>query len=491
MSPITSPVELLNAALARIEERVNAVASVSRLNAMLALADPAWVLPRPALARLTMGPSATQVLRHSHRFRCSEGTLGEDILFTSVLPDVELHPWVVKQAQWIAIDLGHSLLARGLRIQIEQQEGFRRGPGWLSMHVSGGPVIPWAMSSVRAVVAGLPAETRSWAARMTSDDVPLPLAHPILPHIVESVAQGLIEIRLDAARAAKGSLTVELHFEQPIPIAADPRVELNSCLVWNSVPHSYPDLNQIEQSVSGRPHVLVHELTTEGLGNRWRAWRIKSTSETTGRSHTLSGEREYHLAFTPVRTSLRREPGPPARLAIVLHEAFRSRLDALNEVFVVEFLATQGSDANGLKSGARVQLIDSQSPFEDQTQTGQLVTDTWSGSDGLDPVSIQKFPAHEVQAFLPFAGAREVADVSQALRTGFGDELELLDPWDLLRTREDGLIGPLNVRVRFRRSDRGPSERDAILRAAESCLNRYVGESATARIVLRDVESAP
>jgi hypothetical protein len=134
MSLITDPVELLNAALERIEARVSAVASICRLNAMLALADPAWVLPRPALARLAMGPSATQVLRPGHRFRCSESMSGEDILFTSVLPDVELHPWAVKEAQWIATDSGPSAPARGLRIDIERQEGFRGGPGWLSMH---------------------------------------------------------------------------------------------------------------------------------------------------------------------------------------------------------------------------------------------------------------------------------------------------------------------------------------------------------------------
>jgi hypothetical protein len=300
----------------------------------------------------------------------------------------------------------------------------------------------------------------------------------------------VIEVHLDARSASRAKLAIELHFEHLIPIASQPQVELNSCVVWNSVPHSYPDLNQIEQSVSGQPHLLVHELATEGLGNRWKAWRIKSASGATGTSHTLSGEREYHLAFAPVRTNLRRELGPPSQLAVVLHEAFRRRLDSLNERFVVEFLATQGSEANGLNHGARVQLIDSQSPFEDQTQTGELMTDTWSGSDGLDPISIQQFPAHEMQAFLPFAGARHVADVSQALRAGFGDELELFDAWDLLRTREEHLFGPLNVRVRFRRNDRGQAERDAILRAAESCLNRYVGESGAATIVLRDVEVA-
>jgi hypothetical protein len=79
--------------------------------------------------------------------------------------------------------------------------------------------------------------------------------------------------------------------------------------------------------------------------------------------------------------------------------------------------------------------------------------------------------------------------VARVLQHRYGDELELVDAWDLIRVRTDAGVDPIAIRVRFVRTHRPGRERTNILRACESFLNQYLGATAAGGFRLVDVDA--
>src|SRR5207249_892198 len=104
--------------------------------------------------------------------------------------------------------------------------------------------------------------------------------------------------------------------------------------------------------------------------------------------------------------------------------------------------------------------VDRADAFGSGIASCRLLGEALGGSDGLSG-AVSTTDAGELTAFLGPGRTRSVNDVQTMVRERFGDEIELVDAWDLLRWSEEGSGDPLLVRVRFLRAHRPPAERRA------------------------------
>jgi len=493
----------------RARARLDAIAATSRVNALLALADPALVLPSPALGLIAVEPVSSRSLGPSHRFRSlgHAGPWGE-IVLTALDPAFEAHPWRIERCSWIDESgseprsrATEARIAGGVELCLERDAGTPCGPGWLSLHLEGGPWLAWALETALATAGERPLGFESATESLTRARGALPPHAWPSWHEIGELAQGVRLVQVPSGLIGETRLVLRLHFAEPIPVPAEPEAHANVALVWNSLAHLYPDPAEIAARVSQERRQMVHRLSTRSVGPGWVPWsvdRVRPADEHVGLGGVVSrfgGEpfglgEEYRLAFAPESFDPTQPGMRAAAMSVVLTPSGRRRLDRRDQRLHVDFRVTQGEAGNHVAAGTSFELVDAADPFGGGVASGKSLVETLGGSDGLPASLAATEDLDVVQALMPCGRARSVTDVMGALHLRFGDELELVNAWDLLRTSTLDETEPLAIRVRFARTHRPRHERRIVLRACESFLNQYLGPTATGGLRLVDVDAA-
>jgi hypothetical protein len=196
----------------------------------------------------------------------------------------------------------------------------------------------------------------------------------------------------------------------------------------------------------------------------------------------------HHLAVVPYGATARSPSSEAPVLSVVIDDlpASGSGPDDLRPT--IDFMATQGTAANGVESGSRLQLLGSHTSLVGTAAGATVLHATWGGSNGFVGTRVDGDADEWLQALLPSPRTRRVADVGRVLDGLLGSELALIDEWDLLRRNEDDATQPLFVRVRFLHPERTAGERRAIALAAQGLLSRYLEGGSAGSIVVSDVE---
>ena len=496
------PARILDEALRRMERRVESIASLSRANALLALADPAFVLPRPALALVAVDAAPTQPLRASHWLRCRSPRSGAaELLFAPLHPSAVVHPWRVCAAEWVdefrPADAGaapRGALATALRVVLERDPALACTAGWLSLHVEGGPALGWALGECRASARGRLLETRSLTEVLSRSCPGFDGEQWPLRFVTDALASNLLEVNVPAVLAREYQLELELHFVEAVLAGVPPSAHANAILFWNSIAQTSPGPEDVEQAVTGLSRTRVHPLSTASLGPGWQAWSVTAISEPGPRAVRGDAGRRmppaigHHLAVVPYGATVRRPSSEAPTLSVVIDDpaAYGSGSDDPRPA--IDFMATQGTAANGLERGSRLQLLESPASLVGTATGATALQATWGGSDGFVGTRIDGEGEEWLQALLPSPRTRRVPDVGRVLGVLLGNELALVDEWDLLRRNEDDVTQPLFVRVRFLRPERTATERRAITVAAQGFLSHYLEGGSAGSIVLSDVE---
>jgi hypothetical protein len=491
---------MLDQAVHRASARLETVAAVAQHNALLSLADPALVLPSPAMGLLVVEPMESRRLGPQHRFR-SMGHAGPagDLLFTALDPSFEVQPWRVRSTRWIgpacvahANRIEPGRLAVGIELRLERDPAVPCGPGWLALFLEGGPCLAWALEScaVRSNEARLRARRATEAITAAGA---MPAASWPAWHVVGALTTQLLHVEIPLALVRDPQLVLQIDFSEPILASDGPRAESNVALVWNSLAHVHPDPLDVESRVSQRRDQHVFPLVPRSLGPRWAPWVVDHVRPTDARSSLaphlpdargIAGDDpEYRLRFVPASDT---QSAP--QLSVVLGPRGRERLDRSSQRLEVSFRATQGAAARHVPANTSFELVDRADAFGSGIASCRLLGDTLGGSDGLGGAVSNSDPS-ELVAFLAPGRTRTVTDVQVVLRHRFGDEIELVDAWDLLRATDEPAGGSLTVRIRFLRAHRPPAERRAILEACGSFLRHYLGSAPWTELRLVDVEA--
>jgi hypothetical protein len=490
----------------RASVRLADITAVAQWNAMLALTDPELVLPSPAMGLLAVEPARTRALAPEDRFRSLgyASHLGE-VLFTALDAGFEVHPWRVASAVW-RLETGDDAaatgerLAQGLVIRLERAPETLAGPGWLSLHLEGGPWLEWALEGATVSVGGRPAAIRRGTESLTGARARDATGAEALPgqawpmwHTVGAMAAGLLSIQIPRERVADTKLVVDVQFTESIPAEADPEAMTNVGLVWNSLFHGCPEPGEIAERASQPRDRWVFPLSTRSLGAGWMPWRVDRVRPTDDRapmrprtSGPLPGHAPDHLlAFLPAADG--DDHGSP-RLSVVLTRSGRERLDRGDQRLQIAFRATQGGAANHVPAGTPFELVTGGDPFATALAPCRMLIETFGGADG--PAAIpETTAAGTMRALLPRPRVRSATDVREVLRMRFPQELELVDAWDLLPWDGPASGEPLSVRVRFLRPHRPARERRVMLAAAGSFLRQYLGPTPVGDFQLADVDA--
>lgn len=486
-------------ALERIEHRVANIAHHSHLNAMLAMSDSDFVLPSPALTLLALDPQHSAKLAPGTEFRAPGANVAAgEVVFSSVSSEAMVHPWSVRECRWLPArafaDAGGAL-AEGIEFKLAREPELRSAPGWLSVAFEGGASLAWGLAHAVVSRNGQRGHLRRMTEVLTRQADTVPQKRWALRQSLDVIGECVLQLEIPRDWAAESELVFSIRFAEPVPWSEPPQGWSNALPAWNSLTHSYPDPTHVEQSVTGLRQRLVHPLTTESLGDGWQGWSVMHVCPV-GRAERWDRQRggmrrddpEYRVVFTP-RASLAQSTWQEQPvLAVMLSHYSQRQLALLDQRLGVRFLATQGAAANGLAAGTRCHL---RSPLAGDVQASgaTMLIGSWGGTDGLTPEAWAGTEADALRAFVTDDAPRRVQDVESTLTARFGDELELVDSWDLLRTSVSDELEPLCVRVRFVRGERSTGERRAILRAAQRFVALYLGDEIAARVRLQDVDA--
>ena len=322
-----SPHRLIRETLERLESRVARMSEIGRLNALLTLADQAFVLPRPALALVQLDPMPSTSLGSRHVLRSSAGwaAVGE-LVFTPVSAGAEVHPWRVTRAAWASGGSSDpagpaGAYVRGLTLDLERDSRQVCSPGWITLQIEGGPCVPAQLDAAQVHCGGRRLRMRRATAALTSRGHSIPSRQWPLYHEVEALLEGVIEVELPRVLVRETHLTLDVRFMDPVPAQDPPSVLGNVLLAWNTLDHRYPDEPQVTQTVSEGEHRLVHPLEVSSLGDDWQAWDVTRVGRAgrTGELRRGEGEvQEYQLAFVPGEHWLRSDAMRRPRLSVVL-----------------------------------------------------------------------------------------------------------------------------------------------------------------------------
>jgi len=471
--------ELLLGTLDRVESELIRRTRLSGVRTALQLTDPAFLTPSPSMALMRVDAEATVTLGTSTAFRALNlRALEGEVLFTPVAPSAMLHPWRVGNVSIIPRTDGSNGQQDGggrrLRVVLTREADSDCRPGWLSLNLEG-------VEGARVYWEGYRLETRSGF----SDNLPQDLdlgSVGLARHYIAALGRQLIGIRLPALLSSLREISLTLCFDEgPWPGAGEsvPRVEANVILVWNSITARNPSRLQIEHSVSRTGNKRVHALIPSMAGNRWSAWSVIDVGPARDGS-TIIGRKVgrgpgYHLAYLPLSDV---EPCEAVSgvdhivPCVVLSEATCDLLESRKERLVIDYRATLGGCANHLGPGTELHMTDLSGMPVPELLRGTLVTATMGGTDGMEETRIES--PTSLTPFLPARGRRTIGEMTAALSRQFGDEIELVDPADLIRTVSTAQAGPLRIRVRFRQPSRRAGEKRAILSACHAFLHRYL-----------------
>ena len=490
--------------LARIENQLIERARLSQLNALLALGDPAFVLPSPAVALVALQAGSTITIDAQQALR-SLNPIGVDgeVLLTPVFPNATVHPWTVVSTEWLTEDARGAEVAparrealrvvKGCRVVLGRPAGSSISDGALSLHFDLGEsyrgsldrtIVTSGQTTCR--VTTLPGAVRLLASGADR----LGPAH----HYIGCLARNILLLDLTDVPENLREVPLEIRFPHALPVpmeTAAPRVTANAIIAWNSVDCSYPEQSAFEQSVSETRHRCVHPLSTRHIGPAWRAWSVERVG-LAGHAHsafvarnTMAGsesdgsEMHYYMACAPLPNTAAesearlRNPDERATLSVVIPRDTRILLDERREHLRVAFRSTEGARANGIPADSEFQLIELSGLPTPARVTGHLMTTSWGGHDGIAADLLGEEPIERLHAFFPRA-PRSVGDVATLVEHIFGNALELVDPADLVRFGAADRAEPLMVRVRFKPPFRSRPERAALLEACQSVLADYL-----------------
>jgi hypothetical protein len=490
-------VQVVADALERIEHRVARIANLSHLNAMLAVADTDFVLPSPSLTLLALDPQHSGKIAAETEFRAPGANVATgEVTFSAISRESMAYPWTVLECSWapaLAFGDGSGALAERLELRLGRAPDLRSAPGWLSVAVEGGAFLAWGLAGAVVTWNAQRVRIRRISEQLTAESDTVPVQRWGLRQALDVLGECVLLLEITREMALETELTLSVRFEQPVPYSETPQAWCNALLVWNSLQHTYPGPTSVEQAVTGLRQQLIHPLETESLGAGWQAWAVTSVGPV-GRPERLSRQRpgvrrespEYRVVFTPQSYEGRGSDRPT--LAVMLSPHSQRSLALLDQRLGVRFLATQGAAANGLPAGTRCYLRSVQTS-DLQASGATMLVGSWGGTDGLTPDAWLDTKADSLRAFIPDELPRRVQDLERALAARYGEELELVDAWDLLRTTFSGEFSPLCVRVRFLRGERSTAERRSILRAAQRFVGLYLGPEPAARVRLQDVDA--
>lgn len=486
---------VLVATLDGFREQLLEVAAMSRVNAMLSMAESAFLLPSPAVSLMQVTAPASHRLGETTVFRSMEplGTDG-DVFFTPIDPDSVVHPWRAESSEWIEmVEPGEPISTpsrevRGLRIVLRRASGTVVSTDWLSLYVDGDPHLQKSLRQGHIYVSGKLLEARPQ--RLYFDGkCCYPGSPGSVQYHLESLTRNLVQIRLPADIAANEHVVLEIRYEDRMPLlgeARSPRVHTNVFPVWNSRDHVYPEPSDVEQSVTESLQRIVHPLTTRDLGTGWQAWAIQfagAADSTKVRFKPSSAEVEvgngsaddsFDVALAPIpKRDIRFRATESCVLAVVLSQATRARLDHRQQRLGVRFRATTGASANAIPAGSEFQLVEVSGMPLGERVTGQLVCNSWGGTDGLAGALLGDPDANRIHALLP-RRTRSIGDVVHIVDRLFGSELALVDERDLLRPAACDVRQPLLVRVTFRQPSRDRLTKRVLLESCASFLERYL-----------------
>ena len=481
--------------LKRIEERLMQRVRLSQINALLAWADPAFVLPTPAVGLMAVESPSSWKPPSGTVFRALEITgSGVEPVFCPVLPDFEAHPWSVRSVSLLPAEGPASptmtgTLSKGLRLALERTPASSCRGGFLFLHLDADALLLWGLGRPRASCGGNPLRCarvrlpRSFIGRTTASSGS---AYAQLA----ALTRGLFRIRVPQELAATLRFELDLHFEERLVLANDvsmPTAVANVAMVWNSIDCRYPDESAAGQSIAEVDGRRVHPLDPSGLGSDWAAWSVARAGavdrgdiamehESSGLfASTPDGEKAlFHLAYKPSEGSGTDTPHARPSLSLVLSEEARQNLDLAEARLSVEYRATTGAAANGIRRGTEFHVVDPAGIPARERVIGRLVSESWGGGDGLTPSSLDDLPFDAIHALLPVGRERTIGDVSRILAARFGDVLELVHEEDFLCVETGGRVHPLDVRVRFLRQDMGSLEKRQALDSCESFLREYL-----------------
>jgi hypothetical protein len=504
--------DVLLRTLDKMGAEIDRAGALSRLNAILSLADPRLVLPSPAVGLLSLETRQAQRCAPGALFRSSEplGSAGE-ALFSPIQTDTIVLPWRVVKAEWIRPTApgcseaeASDVLVSGLALELERTGSQAHADAPLRLLVDGDDLVQWGLDSARATLEGDPVE-------VARPRPPSGLFSGLIRHAgpvhyaIDALFGRLLDVPLSGNLSKHPRLRLDLHFGESIPVdrqAKPPDVWTNVVPVWNSVESTYPALNEIQQAVSEASQRISHPLRTHHLGPHWKVFDLLRAGPSNDGSWNLArrdsdrtdvlSERSVLLSYAPGAheenwTAWTRGGEPSVDLHVVLTPEARKKLDRLGARLAVRYRSTTGARANGLPSEAEFRLV---SPFglpPGEEIFGCLVGTTWAGYDGISLDFMAEAGAEALRALLPVGFTRTVEDLTVLFRTRFGDTLALVDEFDLLRYERDDGRARLDVRVRFLDAARPWRERRAILAACQAYLNRYLAAQPWAHVSLVEV----
>jgi hypothetical protein len=279
-------------------------------------------------------------------------------------------------------------------------------------------------------------------------------------------------------------------------------VRANVVPAWNSRDAVYPAPTQYEQAISESPARRLHPLSAEDLGPAWIPWNLREVGGSSDarlrieplRSSSRAETPTFQLAMSPERTDGARRNGSNQErsiLSVVLGVRARRLLDDRGQRLRVVYRATTGSRVNGItgtgESPVEFELEDRFGVAGSGRVLAELVGSIWGGVDGWTAPSCADLDDLGVEALIA-GGTRSVADVSSILERCYGNELELVDERDLLRSSGSSVQRPLAVRVRSVRPERDARERRLVRRSCRHFLEHYLAATSHGGIELIDAD---
>lgn len=518
-----SALEIVHRTLEAIETEVLRRWQLAQVNAMLAQADPALVLPSPSVALLGVKARESMVLFPTIAFRSLEPlSMAGEALLTPVECGAEVHPWTVRDASFRATpeELENHVgrpLAPTLSVTLERPNDSAASPGWLSLFVPGGEIVRWGLSQALTYSGDVRLICRAAAAPAAMRDATASRLSAAL-ELLESLSANLLQIEIPPRLVEQTEMRIDIFLPDGISAAAlppAPQVQSNVLPVWNSLDCRSPGFPEFSRALGVDGPRLVHPLVPVALSSDWKAWSLMRVGAAADARFRVPN---YHLAYLPVDE--RSEDGSRStetlladrsrrcvlRPCVMLPREARERLDREGHRLDIAYRATQGGLVSDLPAGAEFQMIDLSGLHLRESIAGRLATASAGGSDGVLGDMEGKGIA-TLAALRPYSSRRTVADLMAFFERSFGQDLTLVDGRDLLRgvvgeraiesmvqprgflgmsgsqsvgrqshagRRESCVASALHVRVRFREPGRPAVEKAALLRACEALLGRYL-----------------